>query len=157
MVLFLLHITLTKTALAFFTCSDPLSYTDPLTNEIHEHRFLSADARIECYTGSHFMWAMTLGLGMLVVYALGIPLFAFLVLRNIKHDLAKWQATYGFLYSAYEPDLWYWEVFVVFRKVAFATAAVLMRPVGVDLQVRVTTRSFSHDSLTNQDMYVLLP
>ena len=100
MVLFLLHITLTKTALAFFTCSDPLSYTDPLTNEIHEHRFLSADARIECYTGSHFMWAMTLGLGMLVVYALGIPLFAFLVLRNIKHDLTKWQATYGFLYSA---------------------------------------------------------
>ena len=62
-----------------------------------------------------------------------------------------------FSFAQYEPDLWYWEVFVVLRKVAFATAAVLMRPVGVDLQVRVTTRSFSHDSLTNQDMYVLLP
>ena len=39
---------------------------------------------------------------MLVVYALGIPLFAFFVLRSIKNDLDKWQTTYGFLYSSYE-------------------------------------------------------
>ena len=71
---------------------------------------------------------------MLVVYACGIPAFAFLVLRSIKGDVLKWQATYGFLYSAYEPEFWYWEVFIVLRKVLFAGAAVLMRPAGVDLQ-----------------------
>ena len=80
------------------------------------------------------MWAMGLGVGMLVVYALGIPAFALWVLHSVKDDLSTWQATYGFLYSAYEPKFWYWEVVVVLRKVAFAGAAVLMRPAGVDLQ-----------------------
>ena len=63
-ILFFMHINLTKTALAFFTCTDPLDGGDG----VGRHTFLEADTRIECYAGSHTAWALGFGGGMLTVY-----------------------------------------------------------------------------------------
>ena len=60
--------------------------------------------------------------------------------RSLPHhsaDLDSWRSTYGFLYSSFRKECWYWEVVVVLRKVAFASAAVLLQPVGVDLQANL--------------------
>ena len=61
-ILFFMHINLTKTALAFFTCTDPLDGGPG----VGKHTFLEADTRIECYAGSHTAWSFGLGGGMLV-------------------------------------------------------------------------------------------
>ncbi len=44
-------------------------------------RFLRADLSVECDTGDHAAYA-PLGLGMLFVYAIGIPLVGWLLLRR---------------------------------------------------------------------------
>ena len=67
-------------------------------------------------------------------FAAGIPLFAYIVLRRIKNDLEEWRKTFGFLYSSYQPRVWYWEVVQVSKKVLFAFAGVYLRPTGVATQ-----------------------
>jgi rubredoxin len=41
---------------------------------------------------------------------------------------------FGFLYSGYEDDYYYWEIIIMFRKVAFGIISVLIKPYGVDIQ-----------------------
>ena len=131
-VLFMLHITLTKTALAFFTCTNKVGGGPQVGNR--SFNFLEVDTRIEC-SGGHTTWAYGLGIGMIVFYAFGIPLASFVVLRKVKVlGLEQWRTVFGFLYSSYEERCWYWEVTVAFRKALFAAAAVLLEPKGVDIQ-----------------------
>ena len=158
-VFFMLHITLIKSALGFFTCT----YIDD------DHSFLNADMGIECWVGSHQTWSMGLGAVMLIGYGLGIPLLAFVTVRRIRFDLEKWRETYGFLYSSYHPETWYWEIVIVLRKSMFAFATVLLRPLGVDIQVnfgvlvivfamylQLVTQPYNHSIMNYLETYALL-
>ena len=87
--LFLLHIILTKTALKFFTC------TPEFEHDAESYRFLEADTRIQCWTPSHYRWAFGLGGSMLILYSIGIPLLAFMLLRSISAELDSWRPTFG--------------------------------------------------------------
>ena len=52
----------------------------------------------------------------LFAYAAGIPLFALFVLNGIKGNLEEWRTRFGFLFSSFEPECWYWEVVEVSKK-----------------------------------------
>jgi hypothetical protein len=41
---------------------------------------------------------------------------------------------FGFLYSGYEDDFYYWEFVIMIRKICFAVISVALKPYGVDIQ-----------------------
>ena len=43
-------------------------------------------------------------------------MFALFVLNGIKGNLEEWRTRFGFLYSSFEPECWYWEVVEVSKK-----------------------------------------
>ena len=62
---------------------------------------------------------------------------------------------YGYLYASYVPEFAWWDSVKALRKVLFAASAVLLQPVGVDIQtapclrsitIQTGARRFSRDS-----------
>ena len=123
--LFLQHIILVKTGLRFFAC----------VRVYDDYSFLEADTRIQCWTPNHRMWAMGVGAPILLLYGAGIPAYALWKLRKIKRDLEAYRPQYGFLFSSYQDEYYYWEIIISVRKMAFAAVAVLLTPVGSNIAV----------------------
>jgi hypothetical protein len=98
--------------------------------------YLEADPTIMCWEGSHTTWAYLLGLPMLIVYGVGIPFGAFIILywRRKKLDEDRCRVVYGFMYSNFKLDYYFWDCMVYSRKAAFAMAGTLLRPSGAELQ-----------------------
>ena len=124
---YLLYVMLVKQGLEFFTC----------VSLDGRNSYLEADVTVKCWEGQHSTWAYGLGSLMAVGYGLGIPLLSFIVLyrKRDKLDEAYWHDRYGFLYTSYKAKHWYWEITVHMRKALIASAAVLLNPLGVDIQV----------------------
>ena len=93
--LFLLHPTLTRVGLKFFTCS-PEDMGGPT--------FLEADFTVECWTSDHLASALSIGGTLILLYALGIPALALSMLLYARRrgGLDKWRPKLGFLFSGFE-------------------------------------------------------
>lgn len=100
--LFLMYPGVSRKVLETFVCRD-----------IDGTQYLVADFDIQCYTGD---WLRFLPYEIFVtlVYPLGIPAAMFyLIRRKRQEDRLRDPATllsYGFLYEAYQPSLWWFEV-----------------------------------------------
>ena len=79
-----------------------------------------------------------------VVFTVGFPLSISMLLFHRRHKLfgdatdpfvATTRAKYGFLYEAYGPSAWWWEVEELVRKLLLSAVVVLIEP-GSPLQVR---------------------
>lgn len=94
---------------------------------IDDTSILLASPDVHCGSASHLGWALTVGLPSLLVFVLGFPigLIAW-YLRRHRHQLQtpQMQATFGFLYSGFRNERYYWEAVVVMRKVALAAISV---------------------------------
>ena len=99
-------------------------------------QYLEADPSVRCWEGGHTLWAMLLGLPMLLVYGVGIPFGVFMILhwRRKKLDQPRCRVVYGFMYSNFKLEYYFWDCMVYTRKAAFAMAATLLRPSGAELQ-----------------------
>eukprot|EP00947_MAST-08B_sp_MAST-8B-sp1_P003809 g3809.t1 len=133
MVLFVIHLMMVRTALDFFVCKDIAKESSCPGDKI---KFLEADPTVRCWEGDHTLWALGLGLPMLLVYGGGIPASAFAILyhRRKKLQEVKCKEVYGFLYSSFKPKYYYWDCLIYARKAFFAMAATLLRPSGPELQ-----------------------
>jgi hypothetical protein len=101
-----------------------------------ELQYLEADPSVRCWEGGHTLWAMLLGLPMLLVYGVGIPFGVFMILhwRRKKLDQPRCRVVYGFMYSNFKLEYYFWDCMVYTRKAVFAMAATLLRPSGAELQ-----------------------
>ncbi|CAM9625594.1 unnamed protein product, partial [Ectocarpus fasciculatus] len=103
-----------------------------------EGSYLRADYSISCASDRYYfgtLWAA----GMAFVYCLGVPMTYLSLLRKRKHtliargnpesctklDLLK-ITPLTFLFSAYEPQFWYWEVIETFRRLILTGVLVLV-------------------------------
>jgi hypothetical protein len=125
---FLLHTSLSKTALQLFTC---------VSLDASGRTFLVQDINVECSDAAHVMWMYSVGLPALVVYGAGIPMVSLLLLRARRASLESkdTQRTYGFLYAGYTPSTYFWETCIMARKISFAVVTVFLAPLGLRLQV----------------------
>ena len=74
---FLIYPTLVTLSFNLFNC-----------RELDTDKFLMLiDLSIPCWDNAHTTWAFMLGLPMVLVWVVGLPLFAFNVLRKYKDDL----------------------------------------------------------------------
>lgn len=123
--LFLMYPTLTRTALRFYSCS---------TEQFGGRRFLEADFNVVCFGATHVAWAASLGVFMVVVFAVGAPLVTFLVLRHHHRHLSRYRPVYGFVFEGFKRRFYAWETLIMVRKLLFSVCAVLLAPLGADLQ-----------------------
>ena len=77
----------------------------------HVGLVLDQDFSIECYTNDHIFY-VTVALGSIFVYLIGMPLFTFVVLFCNRHQLHKAtvEQRFGDLYRPYEVNWPYWEI-----------------------------------------------
>jgi hypothetical protein len=100
--------------------------------------YLAADMRLQCYTREWYGYAIYAFI-MGVVYVAGLPLSIAVILVRRRRVLfgagsAETRRVYGFLYEAYGPVAWWWEVEELLRKL-FLTALVVVLDPGSPLQV----------------------
>jgi hypothetical protein len=90
-------------------------------------RLLRRDLSVDMESGKHRGAQAAAGVGLLV-YGLGIPLAAWVLLRRLAR-LGRLtdptvQHVYGFTYASYSVSMWWWELVVVFPRKLFLAAAL---------------------------------
>ena len=115
---------------------------------IEDQYWLAADMRLVCYDGKWFGYAVY-GAVCGVLYIVGFPLAVLVLLYRRRRELygsaddalvASTRARFGFLYEAYGPTAWWWEVEELVRKL-FLSAVVVLIESGSPLQVSVHVAS----------------
>jgi len=123
--LFLIHPNLTQFMFDVFNCY-----------KIEEDRRMKSDLQIICYKDYHLFWSLATALPSIVIWGIGIPGFAFLLLQAEKDRLHKIEAKerYGFLYNGYKKKFYYWEVIIMYRKILISVISVFIGALGTITQ-----------------------
>jgi hypothetical protein len=101
--LFMIHPQLTQVTLSMLRCERIGTVTSAT--------FLSIDLTVECWSSFHTMWVLLVGLPMGVMWVIGIPTLAFLVLKRVHNKIRdkdyRTMKIYSFLVKGYEADYYY--------------------------------------------------
>ena len=109
---------------------------------------LRADINEPCYVkdGRHSLFAYALGIPMTLIYVIGLPLLALILVIRVQrrskeqgralHKM-KGHYVFGLFYSAYHPDVWWWESTVALRKIVISFIGVFGGSMG-QMQVHLT-------------------
>lgn len=75
----------------------------------------------------------------MVVWGLGIPFFAFLLLTGIRKQLDKIESRekLGFLYRGYRKDYYFWEIIIMYRKITLICISVFISSYGIIAQALI--------------------
>jgi hypothetical protein len=99
--------------------------------------YLRADLDEVCWQDRHLHYSLALGLPMLFGYVIGLPLLAYLKIRQMNEErklaggndqgfdiLREDHKIYGAFYSAFRIEVWWWEGTVAARKIVIAMIGV---------------------------------
>ena len=129
--MYLIYPTLCKQAFGLFNCQ-----------QVEENRyFLLADLEEECYQNKHLLMALTFGIFQILFYVIGLPsLGVYFMFRN-HHQLNKHvvRTRYGLFLGGYRDDRYYWEIFLVARKVIIIAISVFGTLVDVEVQTHIVS------------------
>ncbi|CAI2365911.1 unnamed protein product [Moneuplotes crassus] len=128
-ILFLLHPTLTKQSLSLFQCTDVGNGENRMT----------IDMNIQCYSAEHLKWALPIGGSMMIVWVIGCPMAALILLikfrKNLDHATVK--RYFLILYQGLRPEVFYWEFVNTLRKILIPLTNILLS--RVDTFYRITS------------------
>jgi len=98
--------------------------------------FLDADFNIRCDSDKYMVWATTVAIPLLILFTFGMPLaYAAAMYRHVKKGtLMLERQVYGFFFSGFRSEIWWFELWNTLRKSLFTIAAVLFAPLGVMMQ-----------------------
>jgi len=115
-VVFMMHSSIMKQNLSMFSCR---TLSDG-------NLYLSSDLSLECWDGEHFAWVFAVTIPGTIIWVIGAPVVAFLVLQKNSgaNESTLMKAKYGFLVAGFEPQFYYWELIILGRKFAVACVAV---------------------------------
>eukprot|EP00946_MAST-07B_sp_MAST-7B-sp1_P000312 g312.t1 len=130
-VIYLMYPTLVTQAFQIFNCKT-----------IAGVQYMSVDLDHPCFEGDHLTAVLTLGIGQLLVFVLGLPLLTLLFLwRN--HTIAGGlkrrvvQVRYGLFVGQYREERYYWEILLTMRKVGVVALSVFGRVIGTQRQAQI--------------------
>lgn len=83
---------------------------------------------IKCWGPSHTFWSYTVAAPSIVVWGLGIPFFALILMYRDRFRLEQvtTKEKFGFLYNGYTSLLYYWEIVIMYRKIAMIFISVFI-------------------------------
>jgi hypothetical protein len=90
--------------------------------------YLALDVSLECWNGSHNFYARNFGIPIIIIWIVGLPLFALYIMCRQRKQLAEESnvARYGFLYTGLNHSAFYWEILLHFRKVVMICINVFL-------------------------------
>lgn len=97
------------------------------------------DLEIVCWSSVHKFYSLFVAVPSIIVWGLGIPFFAFILLSRIRKNLDKLESRekLGFLYRGYKKDFFFWEVIIMYRKIALICISVFISSYGVVAQALI--------------------
>jgi len=121
-ILFLVHPDIVQYMFSIFNCY-----------EVDGESRVFENMAIVCYEGYFSLFAFGVGIPGIVIWGLGIPFFAYLLLRQVKHklELTETREQYGFLYRGYKKQFFYWESVIMYRKIILIFIQVFVQAYGV--------------------------
>lgn len=107
-----------------------------------------------CYKGAHYFWSIGVALPCIIVWGLGIPFFAFVLMSRVRKNLVKMEVKelYGFLYNGYKKEFYYWEVIIMYRKIFMIAIAVILKNYGTITQVFYFCNLLGYDCFLDADL-----
>ena len=81
----------------------------------------------------HKFFSFSIAVPAIIVWGLGIPFFGFILLFRDRKNLDKLpvKEKFGFLYRGYSKDFYYWEIVIMYRKIALIFISVFVQQFGV--------------------------
>ena len=106
---YLFYPTLCQQAFGLFTCY-----------KVNNEWYLLADLEENCNSTRRNLYVLFIGIPQLLLFVLGLPIIGlgFLYRNRFNLDTIPVRARYGIFFGGYRKDRYYWEFFLVFRKVA---------------------------------------
>ena len=101
---------------------------------------LVVDLQVQCWVDPmHQMIAYYVAGPCLIFWGLGIPLGVFMLMRKEKERLntVNVRKQFGFLYNGYKPHNYFWEIVIMYRKIACIFIAVFLNRIGIIVQALV--------------------
>lgn len=100
-----------------------------------EETWLLEDLDIRCWQGDHTVYALSVALPGLVIWAFGIPLFALGLLIHYRKRLNEIyiRKKLGFIFMGYKRETFYWEVVITYRKLSIAFISVFLYILSVNV------------------------
>ena len=91
------------------------------------------DLEIVCFSGDHIYWAYGVAAPGILVWGLGIPTFAALLMFKDKNKLTDIgvRERYGFLFRGYKKSFFFWESIIMYRKIMLIFIQVFLVKFGV--------------------------
>ena len=107
-VLFFLHPSLTQKGISFFNCT-----------KINGISRMVYDLEVVCLERTHLLWAILVGVPVILLWSIGLPLFGiFFIVKNKKHlHVETFRTKYLILYQGLKPNRSFWEMVNIIRKV----------------------------------------
>ncbi|TNV74984.1 hypothetical protein FGO68_gene9839 [Halteria grandinella] len=139
-ILFLIHPTVTRGMFNMFK-QDIIAIIINSCKNIEGVSRLFVDLDVICYNGVHYQMAFSLALPAIIIYSTGIPIIGLIVIfkNRMRLQRAFVKQRYGFLYNGYKKGFAsYWEIFVIYRKVAIIFIQVFLVQNGKVVQALVT-------------------
>ena len=102
--------------------------------------WLMADLQEPCFEGRHLNYVITLTIPQLLLYVIGLPLTAVVIIIRNSHRLLdkRFYTRYGLLYLGYRDERAWWEGIIAIRKVAIVSISTFGTLLGVvDLQIHL--------------------
>lgn len=93
-------------------------------------RWLSKNYDIKCWEGDHLFYVLVVILPSVIVWGMGLPCVFLGMLyknRDVLHKFGM-KAKYGFLYIGYEPQAFFWEFVILYRKILIVSILVFVVP-----------------------------
>jgi hypothetical protein len=98
--------------------------------------FLDADFNISCDSEEYVFWMGAVAIPLFVCFTFGVPLvYALAMYRHVrKGTLTTRRHIYGFFFSGFRSDIWWFELWNTLRKSIFTISSVLFAPAGIMMQ-----------------------
>ena len=97
------------------------------------------DLQVLWWQEEHVLYSLSIAVPSLIIWGFGIPLFAWIVLARNKDSLTQIETRekYGFLYSGYKENYYFWETVNMYRKITIIFISVFLKLAGVITQALV--------------------
>jgi hypothetical protein len=119
------HPVVTKSAVKLVAC-----------RTVAGRNFLDADFNINCTSEQYVFWVTTVAIPMFICFTFGVPLaYALAMYRHVrKGTLSTRRDVFGFFFSGFRKEIWWFELWNTLRKSLFTISAVIFAPAGVMMQ-----------------------
>ena len=129
-IVYILHPSITKNCLRIFEC------TQVDANDMRMTLYMN----YKCYSFDHVFWMITAAVPMLVIWIIGAPFLALVILYKHRKDLDNgYIKNYMLvLYQGLKPNAFYWEFVNTLRKSLVLTVSVFMSTQSSNYQVLIS-------------------